>query len=193
MLRTLLLSITAFAATNVDDLLMDTLLFAGAATKKERQKVVAGKYLGMGALTALSVLGAMGLQLLPQRYIGCLGVVPIVLGVRELIAARHGGEGDETGEAPSRTADRMWNTALITVANGTDNIGVYVPLFAGFAVWQIVLSVGVFGVLVAVWCCLGKALADLPAVKSGLARYQTVIVPAVYIVLGVYILFWNFW
>ena len=61
MLRTLFLSITAFAATNVDDLLLDTLLFSGASTKRERQKVVAGKYLGMGALTALSVFGAMGL------------------------------------------------------------------------------------------------------------------------------------
>ena len=192
MLRTLFLSITAFAATNVDDLLLDTLLFSGASTKRERQKVVAGKYLGMGALTALSVFGAMGLQLLPQRYVGCLGVVPIMLGIRELIAARHSGESDETGEAASHTADRMWNTALITVANGADNIGVYVPLFAGFAAWQIVLSVVVFGVLVAVWCCLGKALADLPAVKRGLARYKPVIVPTVYIALGVYILFRNF-
>ena len=184
MIETMILSVTAFVVTNIDDLLMDTLLFAAASSGAERRRVFAGKYLGMGVLLAISVLGALGLQLLPQKYIAFLGVIPIALGVRELLKAE--GSEDETAE---RSPDFMLNTALITVANGADNIGVYVPLFAGFAVWQILLSIFVFLGLIAVWCCLGKTLAGLPVLQNVLARYRKIMVPVVYIALGVYVLF----
>lgn len=194
MVETLILSITSFVGTNIDDIFINTLFFTEAKTKADTRNIVIGKYLGIGTLILFSVLGAFGLQFLPQQYIGCLGLVPIGLGIKEMIAAlksRKTDNADEAEETAQKSANRVLNTALITIANGADNIGVYLPLFAGFAVWQIVLAIGVFLLLIAVWCLLGKLLADLPVVKKVLEKYKTVIVPIVYIALGVYILLKN--
>ena len=194
MVETFILSITSFIGTNIDDIFINTLFFTEAKTKADNRNIVIGKYLGIGALILLSVLGAFGLQFLPQQYIGYLGLVPIGLGIKEIIVtikSRKADKAAESEETAPKSANKVLNTALITMANGADNIGVYIPLFAGFAVWQILLTIGVFLILIAVWCLLGKLLANLPVVKNIIEKYKTVILPIVYIALGVYILLKN--
>lgn len=192
MIETLLLSITSFIGTNIDDMFINTLFFSEAETKADGKSIICGKYLGIGTLIILSILGAFGLQFLPQHYIGYLGFVPICLGIKEIIANIKSNSGDESDDNGRKSTNKVINTALITTANGADNIGIYIPLFAGFAMWQITLTVCVFLVLIAVWCFLGKALADLPVLRNFLTKYKAVIVPVVYIALGVYILMKNF-
>ena len=140
----------------------------------------------------LSILGAFGLQFLPQHYLGYLGLVPICLGIKEIMINMKSKGNEEENDTARKSTNKIINTALITIANGADNIGVYIPLFAGFMAWQIAMAVCVFLVLIAVWCFLGKALADLPVLRIALTRYKAVIVPVVYIVLGIYILLKNF-
>ena len=195
MIETFILGITSFIGTNIDDIFINTLFFAEARTNADNRNIVIGKYLGIGALILLSVLGAFGSQFLPQQYIGYLGLVPIGLGFKEIIVAIKSRKADKAEEADGtvrKSANKVLNTALITMANGADNIGVYVPLFSGFAVWQTVMTVCVFSILIAVWCFLGKCLASLPVLNNILTRYKTIIVPVVYIALGVYILLKNF-
>ena len=191
MIEALILSITSFIGTNIDDMFINTLFFSEAETKADSKSIVCGKYIGIGILIILSILGAFGLQFLPQYLIGCLGLVPICLGIKEIIVNVKSKGDDKADNNAEKPTNKLINTALITMANGADNIGVYIPLFAGFAVWQIMLTVAVFLVLIAVWCCLGKALADLPVLHKFLKKYKAVIVPAVYIALGVYILMKN--
>lgn len=191
MIETLVLSIASFVGTNIDDIFINTLFFSEAKTKADDKGIVCGKYLGIGTLIILSILGAFGLQFLPQHYIGYLGLVPICLGIKEVISIIKSKGNDEEDPNKNKSTNKIMNTALITMASGADNIGVYVPLFAGFSPWQIMMAVGVFMVLIAVWCLLGKMLADLPALKKLLTKYKTVIVPIVYIGLGVYILMKN--
>lgn len=188
MVETFLLGITSFMGTNIDDILIDTLLFSQAKTKVDHKDIVCGKYLGIGTLVAFSILGAFGLKILPQRYIAYLGFVPICLGIKEIISSIRSKGNDDADDHAGKSTNRVIYTALITIANGADNIGVYIPLFAGFMAWQIIWTVFLFFILVAVWCFLGKALADLPVLKNLLTRYRAVIVPVVYIVLGVYLL-----
>ena len=192
MVETLILSITAFIGTNIDDMFINTLLFSEASTKSENRRIVCGKYLGIGLLVFLSILGAFGLQSLPHDYIGYLGVVPICLGIKEIIGNIKSSETNHDNGDSKKSANLLMNTGLITIANGADNIGVYIPLFAGFDGWQIVLTVCVFLLLIAVWCLLGKKLADLPVLKTLLTKYKATIIPIVYIALGVYILVKNF-
>lgn len=192
MIETLILSITSFVGTNLDDMFINTLFFSEAETKADSRSVVYGKYLGIGVLIILSILGAFGLKFLPQHYIGYLGLIPIGLGIKEIIEnAKSKGE-DGPCNGVKKSANRVMNTALITIANGADNIGVYIPLFAGFALWQMALSVCVFLIMIAVWCFMGKTLAALPPLQKLLEKYKTVIVPTVYIALGIYILISNF-
>lgn len=62
MIETLLSGAAAFVGTNIDDMFINMLFFTEADTKAEVRSVVIGKYLGIGALVLLSVLGAFGLQ-----------------------------------------------------------------------------------------------------------------------------------
>lgn len=188
MIETLILGIGAFVGTNIDDILIDTLLFSGAEGKTQVRSVVLGKYVGMGLLVFVSCLAAYGLRFLPQQYIHYLGIVPIALGIKEVIThLRHKGDEDENSAA--REGNLLLNTALITVANGADNLGVYIPLFAGIKPWQIIVVIGVFVCMIAVWCFLSKKLSDLPVLKHWLGKYRHLIVPMVYISLGMYLLF----
>ena len=192
MLETILVSVTSFIGTNIDDLLIDMLFFAGAKAAAQRRSVVAGKYLGIGILVAVSVLGAAGLQFLTPRLLGFLGLVPILLGIGTLISGiKQKKDGDN--DAPEQgNGGRVFQVAAVTIANGADNLGVYIPLFAGFRPWQILLSIGVFGLMIALWCFAGKLLAKLPVLRNVLEKYRYIIVPTVFILLGVYILLQNF-
>ncbi|MBE6570007.1 MAG: hypothetical protein E7658_07335 [Ruminococcaceae bacterium] len=189
MLETILAGIFAYAGTNVDDLFINTLYFAQADNRKQTGAVVVGKYLGIGALVIISLLGAFVLHAVPEKYIGILGLVPMALGIKEWIGyikSRNASEDEE--EQPDVGKGLMIGMALVTVANGADNIGVYIPLFAGYSLWQIAVVIAVFAVLTAVWCFLGKKLADLPGLRGFLLRNKKIIVPIVLILLGVYII-----
>ena len=185
--ETLIVAIGAFVGTNIDDILMDTLLFSGTRTKGETYSVVFGKYIGMAVLTSVSLLAAWGLRLIPQQYIRYLGLIPIILGVKAFIEGVRKDEEDE--EDFSRSANFLMNAALITVANGADNLGVYIPLFAGIGLWEMVKVVCVFAVMVVVWCFFAKKLSELPPLRRFIDRYKKIIIPIVYVSLGIYILF----
>jgi cadmium resistance protein CadD (predicted permease) len=164
-----------FVVTNVDDLLILALLFARAPAAK----VVAGQYLGFAGTLAISVAGALGVGLLPSDVVPYLGLIPVALGIRA--AVRRNGD-EATAQAPG-----VWAVAAVTFANGGDNIGVYVPVFAtagGIAVFVVV-----FLVLVGVWCAAGRYLATRPVVARVLARWEGVLLPVVLIGVGLLILF----
>lgn len=57
-METLILSITSFIGTNIDDMFINTLFFSEAETKADGKRIICGKYLGIGTLIILSILGA---------------------------------------------------------------------------------------------------------------------------------------
>ena len=186
MTETLLISLTAFAGTNIDDLLINTFLFADSKTPSDACSLTAGKYLGMGTLTAISILSALGLQLLKFQYLSLLGVVPILLGIRSIIETLRGTNGDASPQNRSHT---LWiHMMIVTIANGADNLGVYIPLFTGFSAWQMAATVCVFALMTGLSCLLAAKLSRTALLRNFLNRYRSVIVPAVYILLGLYIL-----
>lgn len=182
MFAVLLCSVFAFIGTNVDDIFLLTLFFSEARTKSDARTVVCGQYLGVIFLYFLSVLGAFGLSFLPESYIGFLGILPIILGVKAIFD-----RSDEDDEKKSALGGAL-RVALVTVANGADNIGVYIPLFAGFSAWQIAVAGIVFLLMMALWCIMGKKLSEMPFLRRFLEKYKRILVPTVLILLGVYIL-----
>lgn len=184
MLKTLLTLAVSYAATNIDDLFLSLLFFSQAEGKRQQRAVVAGKFLGIGALMGFSMLGAAALRFAPQGMLRFLGLVPLWLGVRAALE-----KGEEQVKSPADASRGLaLSVALITIANGGDNIGVYVPLFAGFSAAEYGLCALVFAALTALWCFLGKRLSDFPRVRAFLKRHKRVIVPLVLILLGVQIL-----
>jgi cadmium resistance protein CadD (predicted permease) len=83
---------------------------------------------------------------------------------------------------------RMLAVTAITVANGSDNIGVYVPVFATsgrvhVAIYAVTMLVATAGL-----CWVAHALIQHPRLGAPIRRYAGTITPFVLIGLGVYIL-----
>lgn len=173
-------AVAAFAATNVDDLFVLMLLFGQAENRKACLRIVAGQYLGVGLLTAASIAAALGLGLVPELYLRLLGIVPILLGIRAWCKR------EEQENAVSAVG--VLSTALLTVANGGDNLGVYIPLFAGYMPGELLVTALAFVLTCGLWCLLAGKLSALPGVQTAIRRWKGVLVPAVLIVLGVSIL-----
>lgn len=190
MLKTVLLSAMSYVGTNIDDILVDTLFFAATNSPKDTRRIVIGKYLGVGLLVVLSLLGAFGLQLLPERYLGLLGLVPLAMGIKA-IADLLRGDGEEAENTHIR-GNLTLTVMLVTLANGGDNLGVYIPLFAGFSVGEAAVMLATFFCMVAAFCFLGKKIAELPPLRRFLTKHRKAVVPVVYLALGAYILLDSF-
>jgi cadmium resistance protein CadD (predicted permease) len=77
--------------------------------------------------------------------------------------------------------------ASVTVANGGDNLGVYIPLFSRELAWVPVYA-AVFAVMTAFWCAAGYWLVHHPILGARIRTYGHVALPFVLIGLGLYIL-----
>jgi cadmium resistance protein CadD (predicted permease) len=178
-------AIVLFAVTNIDDLIVLALFFARARVAGSGgRSVVLGQYLGFAAILAGCLAGALGAGQLPDRAIRYLGLVPILLGLWGLWTVRRRQDG--TDEAPR--AGTWWAIAGVTVANGGDNLGVYVPAFAGRSGAELIGLTAVFLVLVGVWCGLGRLLTAHPAVIAAVHRWGDVLTPIALIAIGCVIL-----
>ncbi|MEL7660212.1 cadmium resistance transporter [Acetobacterium wieringae] len=85
----------------------------------------------------------------------------------------------------------MLKVASVTIANGGDNIGIYVPLFIGMGITAMLLTVLIFGLLTALWCLISLKLATHPVIRKSMEAYQHILVPVVFIGLGIFILLKN--
>ena len=181
-------AVAMFAGTNIDDLIVLTVLFLSArATGLPRPwQTWAGQYLGIATLVAASLLAALGLLIVPDQWAGLLGLVPLILGVRALITAiRSRGA---TDEMPPVVAKGLLSVAGITIANGADNIAVYTPVFRAIGPASTALTIAVFAVGVAVWCVAGSWLGSHPTVVRLVERYGRWLMPAVFITIGLVII-----
>jgi cadmium resistance protein CadD (predicted permease) len=186
-------AVVMFAVTNIDDIVLVSLFFGRARGDRvaERQ-VVIGQYLGVGGILIVSVLAAVGLSFLPESVLAYLGLIPLAIGVKEGVEAwrGRGGDDDDDDDAvpPRSTAVGAGRIAGITFANGGDNVGVYVPVFATAGIGGTAVYAVVFALLVGVLCVVGRAVAGHPVVARALDRWGHVLLPVVLIALGVVIL-----
>jgi len=181
-------AIGLFAVTNVDDLVLLTVFFGRAPSARGTRRVVTGQYLGFGAIVLVSLAAAIGARQLPKETIALLGLLPLALGVRAAWSVwrnRHDPDRD-----PSTATTPLGPLAIagVTFANGADNIGVYVPVFAVSRAGDTVAYVAIFLVLVAVWCGAGLWLARRPPIARALSRWGHLVLPVVLIGIGVVIL-----
>jgi len=189
---TILAAVAVFAGTNIDDLVVLTLLFLGwrASGAPRPGRIVAGQYLGIAVLVAVSALIALGLAAAPDRWIGLLGLVPLGLGVAGLVrTARTRKLPREAGEtAPPVVASGLLAVAGLTIANGADNISVYAPTFSTIGIARSVVMIAVFAVLVGVACAAGAALGSHRRVVAAVRRVGHWLVPLVFVALGLVII-----
>jgi cadmium resistance transport/sequestration family protein len=173
----------AFAATNIDDIFVLTLFFAQKNLR--RWHVVAGQYLGLTGLIVISLVGYFARLIIPQTWIGLLGLAPIAIGIKKLIDWNRGKENDTAKQSDTAS---VFTVAAVTFANGGDNIGIYIPLFANSDATALLITLITFGALIAIWCVVGYYLGSHPALNRIVDGYGHVLVPFVLIGLGIYII-----
>ncbi|MFI5895361.1 cadmium resistance transporter [Actinoplanes sp. NPDC051513] len=182
-------AVVLFAVTNVDDIVVLALFFAqGAGHRSTTRNIAAGQYLGFAAILAVAVAAAFGATFLPDEIIPYLGLLPLALGIKSAVQAwrRRADLGDD-----AKTADKapgILEVASVTFANGGDNIGVYVPVFATAGAAGMSVYVVVFLALVAVWVAAGRFFATRPVIAKALSRWGHILLPIVLIGLGLLIL-----
>ena len=188
-LQTLIKAAIAFVATNLDDFVLLMVFFSQVPSRFSYHQIFWGRYLGFAALIALSLPGFFGGLVLPKAYIGLLGLVPIAIGLRQLLKREDEAE-VKVANAPKLPFGnvQMASVAALTLANGGDNIGIYVSLFAGQTWAELGLTLLVFGVLVALWYWLAQALVSHPLMGNRLTTVGHRLMPFVLIGLGLFIL-----
>ena len=186
------IGIVLFASANIDDLLV---LAAFFADKRMRPlSIVVGQYLGFGTVVLVCALASLFALAIPEGWVALLGFVPLFLGVRKLLALRTDtADGDRDSKNDKKHGEKrvarsqVLAVAGVTIANGGDDFGIYVPLFAS-DLGAIATYAITFAVMTGVWCGLGYLLVNNKGLGNKVRRYGHVFLPIVLIALGVYIL-----
>ena len=196
--QALIAGITSFVATNIDDIVILTLFFGQVNAGMRVRHIVVGQYLGFVGLVLLSLPGFFGGLLIPEQWIGLLGLLPIAIGIFKLVRPDEEEEIQTVSEEFLRSQKRSklaswlspqtYSVAAVTIANGGDNVGIYVPLFAGSNLVSLSVILAVYFVLVGIWCYIAQRIALQPAIAQLLSRYGEKLVPWLLIGLGLYIL-----
>jgi cadmium resistance transport/sequestration family protein len=194
LLQTIISAIAVYISTSIDYLFILLIIFSQSQTKKGLRQIYLGQYLGTGILVAVSLFAAYVLNFIPQDWIiGLLGLIPIYLGIRVAMVGEEEAEEEEVVEKlESRGSNRLfWSVALITIASGGDNLGIYIPYFTSLSVSEIVIAIVVFALSIAVLCYISYRLAKISFVSETLEKYERIIVPIVFIGLGIFIMLEN--
>lgn len=139
MVTTIISSFIAFTSTNIDDIFILLVLFSQVKTGvcKEEDRtfqgktkikelyIVIGQYLGFSVIIFLSIIGSLSSFFIPISWIGLLGFVPIYIGIKGLFSLRS----NKNNEVIDKASSSLFKVAAITLANGADNISIYIPMF----------------------------------------------------------------
>ncbi len=183
------LAIALFASTNVDDLFV--LLGFFSDPKLRTRDIVVGQYAGIATLFGLSVAASLLSFVIPRAYIGLLGVFPILIGAKKLMELFREHDGIEEGLGYRRKVGvygRPVTVALVTLANGGDNIGIYTPSFAIRSGYEVAVIALVFVVMTALWCYFAHWMVNHPNLGAPIRRYGHRGAPIVLIGLGLLII-----
>ena len=185
-----------FVFTNIDDLFVVSAFFADP--RLARSSVIIGQFVGIGALVLLSTLAALFSVAIPASWIALLGVVPLFLGLYKLKDLQlfstqefhDAGEKKLQNQAPiaeGRQPSQILAIATVTIANGGDNLGAYIPLFAKTPQGILIYAL-VFALMTTIWCRLAFLIVNHRRWRYPIHRYGHVALPFVLIALGFYIL-----
>lgn len=197
--QALMTGFTSFVATNIDDIVILMLFFAQVDTTFRAKHIVSGQYLGFLFLIAASLPGFFGGLIISKAWIGLLGFVPIAIGVSQLLSQKS--EALQVQTVPSQPpsipkfpllasllAPQTYQVAAVTIANGGDNIGIYVPLFASSSLTTLIVLLSVFLGMIGVWCGIAYQLVQHRTIAHFLTHYGQKVTPFVLIGLGIFIL-----
>jgi len=188
-LALILTAAVLFAGTNVDDIVVLTVLniSSRAAGRPRPWHIWAGQYAGFTILVAASLAAAAGLALVPEHWLWLLGLLPLGLGLGKLVTAVRAHRSGRRASPPVVTG--LTGVTGLTIANGGDNVSAYIPVFRTSSAAAITVIIAVFTAGVAVYCLASSRFAGHRAVTDAVQRWGQWAVPVVFILIGCYIFY----
>jgi cadmium resistance protein CadD (predicted permease) len=193
-LSEILFAAVAFTSTNLDDLFLLSSLFVDI--EFNTRSIIIGQFVGMSFLALVSVLAALFASIIPDDWFALLGLVPLYLGLNrfwKLWKARHASRFAQNGgfvgpEHFNWTKSRreVWTVIILTVANGGDNLSVYIPLFS-VRLAALPLYLAVFTFMTGLWCVLAYYLTNHPLLRERLKKYGRIVIPFVLVGIGLHV------
>ena len=214
LLATIQIALAPALATTFDDNIYLTAFFGEVDRKFRPAHVVTGELIGVSFLIGVALLGASLGVLFPRNIVGLLGVLPIAIGVSSLIGRLKEVWRPDRNEQRTPPRDErvivksvtpgfisrrlsLWQllrdrqtygVSVVTIANGSNNLSIYIPLFASLAVSQLLVVVPTIYITVFCWLALSYGLTRMPGLSLVLNRHAKTILPFVLIWLGYRIL-----
>ncbi|MDG7616301.1 CadD family cadmium resistance transporter [Streptococcus pneumoniae] len=193
--QTIISAIGVHISTSIDYLIILIILFAQLSQNKQKWHIYAGQYLGTGLLVGASLVAAYVVNFVPEEWmVGLLGLIPIYLGIRFAIVGEDAEEEEEEiieRLEQSKANQLFWTVTLLTIASGGDNLGIYIPYFASLDWSQTLVALLVFVIGIIIFCEISRVLSSIPLIFETIEKYERIIVPLVFILLGLYIMYEN--
>ncbi|RAO72955.1 uncharacterized protein BHQ10_008967 [Talaromyces amestolkiae] len=191
---------SSFAITNIDDMFVLAAFFAESYTSESLTplKITIGQYIGFTIIVAISMIGFGIAQALPSEPIGFLGLLPMLLGIWKLFELYFDDESEDddeerevgavTEKSHIATVKSILKVSIVTVTNGGDNIGTYVPLFSQAQGAEIAVYIVTYYILLGVWCLVAYLIMRQKHILRLGQKYAGIVVPFLFIGLGIYII-----
>lgn len=193
--QTIISAIGVYISTSIDYLIILIILFAQLSQNKQKWHIYAGQYLGTGLLVGASLVAAYVVNFVPEEWmVGLLGLIPIYLGIRFAILGEDAEEEEEEiieRLEQSKANQLFWTVTLLTIASGGDNLGIYIPYFTSLDWSQTLVALLVFVIGIIIFCEISRVLSSIPLIFETIEKYERIIVPLVFILLGLYIMYEN--
>jgi cadmium resistance transport/sequestration family protein len=183
-------SIVAFATTNIDDIFILTLFFGNRSYRSAH--IVSGQFMGIIALITLAFAGSFIGLVIDLKYIGLLGIIPLYIGIKSVLSRKNSKEESDSVDKLENSRAGFYQSLLVagvTIANGGDNISIYIPLFATLTFCEKLVMISIFLIMTGLWCFLANYLSRRPAIKSSAEKYGHIATPFIFILLGIYIMY----
>lgn len=176
----------AFVATNLDNffLFLSFLTMPSVRIKS----VFLGFITGMLILIGISATATLLPALIPVKYLGLLGIIPITVGIRQLIATSRGLDPSGQISAPTVSSSAFSAVVLTQISNGSDTIITLVPLIADSMPGAVVLILATFVAMSLLLWRTARRVHLQPAVAALTKRYGHFLAPVILILVGSYIL-----
>lgn len=183
---TVLAASALFFGTNIDNFVVQLTLFLSHSRLGIPRvwKIAVGQYVGFTVIVTASALSALGLNTVPEYWVGLLGFVPLVLGICALIQRDRRHEQDNLPDVGTS----LRAIVGMTVANGGDNISAYTPLFRTVPTDTSIVVVATSMVLLAASCMLSRLIATQKQIVSIVDRVGRWLIGVIYIAIGVHVI-----
>ncbi|BAY89948.1 MULTISPECIES: cadmium resistance transporter [unclassified Tolypothrix] len=204
LIGTSLIGISAAIATTFDDNIYLTAFFGKVNHTFRPKHIILGEFVGFTVLVIASLPGFFGGLVLPEAWVGLLGILPITIGISNLMSREDDGETVQDVSLDFRHAvksrrqkksllatlrdPQTYRVSAVTIANGGNNIGIYVPLFASTNLPSLGVILCVCYITVGLWCLLSYNLTRNPWMAPILNHYGRKIFPFILIWLGISIM-----